>query len=116
MKLVHISNLCRIDTLEYFQYYLWTCTLVENTPNIPFKFASKSDKHRILDGSPWSFDKHLLVLKDYDGNLRPTNYVFDSATFWIRVYGLPLKMMNQGMAERIGGKLGILKGVDTSTE
>ncbi|XWS23325.1 hypothetical protein CRYUN_Cryun28dG0003000 [Craigia yunnanensis] len=73
-----------------------------------FKFAIKKDKARIKEGFPWSFDKHLLVFKDYDGDLRPSDYRFDKASFWVRVYGLTLRMMTRGIAERIGNKLGTL--------
>ena len=37
--------------------------------------------------------------------------VFDRASFWVRVYELPLKMMNEGIATKIGRKLGTLKEV-----
>ena len=77
-----------------------------------FKFATLKDKQRIIDGSPWSFEKKLLVLKKYDGDLRASDYVFDKADFWVRVYGLPLKMLNQEMADRIGRKIGSLIETD----
>ena len=77
-----------------------------------FKFANRKDKNRVLDRAPWSFDKHLLAFKDYDGGLRASKYVFDKATFWIQVFDLPLKMMHHDIVEKIGGKLGIFKQVD----
>ncbi|XWS54078.1 hypothetical protein CRYUN_Cryun10bG0058000 [Craigia yunnanensis] len=46
-----------------------------------FKFTTKKDNQRVMEGSPWSFDKHLIVFKDYDGNLRPSKYAFDKASF-----------------------------------
>ena len=46
---------------------------------------------RILKGLSWSFNKQLV---DYDANVRPMDYVFDRASFWIQVYGLPLNIMN----------------------
>ena len=77
-----------------------------------FKFANKKDKLRVQEGSPWSFDKHLIGFKDYDGDLKPAKSVFDKACFQVRVYGLPLKMMSQGFAERIGKKMKLLKAVE----
>ncbi|XVF04676.1 hypothetical protein REPUB_Repub05bG0105400 [Reevesia pubescens] len=35
-----------------------------------FKFRFVTDKERVGDGLAWSFDKHLLVLKDFDGDPR----------------------------------------------
>ena len=53
--------------------------------------------------------KHILLLREYDGSLRLLDYTFNSADFWIRIYGLPLKWMTKGVGEHIGDKLGILK-------
>ncbi|XVE92558.1 hypothetical protein REPUB_Repub01dG0108000 [Reevesia pubescens] len=64
-----------------------------------FKFESVKDKHRILDRAPWSFDKSLLMLMDYDGNLRACDYVFNRVAFWIRLYSVPLKWMNKEFAK-----------------
>ena len=70
-----------------------------------FKFANRKDKNRVLDGAFWSFDKQLLAFKDYDGDLCTFDYVFDKTSLWIQVHGLPLKMMNISIAEKIGRKL-----------
>ena len=42
---------------------------------------TKKDKQRVLDGSPWSFQKNLLAFTDYDGNLRTSEYEFKRACF-----------------------------------
>ncbi|XVF26514.1 hypothetical protein REPUB_Repub14bG0023300 [Reevesia pubescens] len=76
----------------------------------------KADKIRVLEGSPWTFDKHLLVLKEFDGDLRPEDYRFDRAGFFVRIYGLPLKWMNSKMAKTIGKKIGVFMGVDSILE
>ena len=52
-----------------------------------FKFANKKDKQRVLDGSPWSFQKNLLAFTNYDGDLRTSKYEFKRACFWIRALG-----------------------------
>ncbi|XVF12151.1 hypothetical protein REPUB_Repub08aG0089600 [Reevesia pubescens] len=41
-----------------------------------FKFSSVVDKNRVLEGALWSFDKHILVLKEYVAVLRPDEHVF----------------------------------------
>ncbi|XP_022741812.1 uncharacterized protein LOC111293287 [Durio zibethinus] len=61
-----------------------------------------------MDGSPWSFDKHLLVMQDYSGLLKADEYNFDVATFWVRIYSLPLGMMNGNMVERLGNRIGVV--------
>ena len=71
-----------------------------------FKFASLKDKQRVIDGSPWSFNKNLIVFKDYNGDLRGSDYKFDMAHFWVCVYGFPLKMLTKQCASSISSKLG----------
>ncbi|XVF82808.1 hypothetical protein PTKIN_Ptkin16aG0079600 [Pterospermum kingtungense] len=80
-----------------------------------FKFASVKDKERVLDGAPWTFEKQLLVFHEYDGNLRPSDYIFNKGTFWITIYDLSLNLMSTDMAEMIGNKIGVLKRVDHNT-
>ena len=46
-----------------------------------FKFDNMRDKQRIIEGSPWSFNKNLIVFKDYNGDLRGSDYQFDIAPF-----------------------------------
>ncbi|XVF33996.1 hypothetical protein REPUB_Repub18cG0019000 [Reevesia pubescens] len=69
-----------------------------------------------MDGLPWSFDKYLFAMKDFSGNLRLEDYVLDKATFWVRMYGLPLKWLNSKSTEIIGKKIGEFKGVDSNME
>ncbi|XVE92212.1 hypothetical protein REPUB_Repub01dG0077500 [Reevesia pubescens] len=84
--------------------------------NRPFNKEAMLDKAKVLDGAPWSFDKHHLVFKDIDGELRPDDYVFDRAMFWIQIYGLLLKWMNSNTAKAIGIKICSFKGIDCSLE
>ncbi|XVF87987.1 hypothetical protein PTKIN_Ptkin19aG0012700 [Pterospermum kingtungense] len=74
-----------------------------------FKFASVREKNRVLEGASWSFDQQLLVFHDYNGDLRPSDYVFDRCSFWIRIYGLPMNLMSMEVAKRLGRKIGTLK-------
>ncbi|OMO99000.1 reverse transcriptase [Corchorus capsularis] len=81
-----------------------------------FKFASEADMDRVLEGSPWTFDKHLLLFANYDGNLCPEDYNFTRAPFWIRIYELPLGKRNLEVAEKLGKKMGKLIAVDPSLD
>ncbi|XVF26585.1 hypothetical protein REPUB_Repub14bG0030400 [Reevesia pubescens] len=55
-------------------------------------------KERVLYGSSWTFDKYLLALKGFNRDLWQEDYVFDEALFWVRIYGLPFKLMSLNMA------------------
>lgn len=77
-----------------------------------FKFENEIDKGRVLDGAPWTFDKLLLMLQEFNGDSWPEEYVFKYVPFWIRVYDLPLGLRNKHMGERIVQSLGKLVAVD----
>ncbi|XVF67325.1 hypothetical protein PTKIN_Ptkin10aG0112000 [Pterospermum kingtungense] len=79
-----------------------------------FKFSGSKDKERVLEGAPWSFDKHMLLFQDFKGELKPEEYVFNTAHIWIRIYELPLGMRNKNTRIRIEGKLGRLIAMDES--
>ena len=46
-----------------------------------FSFNSKKDRDRVLSGSPWAFNKYLLMVQEYDGMARPSTLVFTHETF-----------------------------------
>ncbi|XVE86170.1 hypothetical protein DITRI_Ditri18aG0014400 [Diplodiscus trichospermus] len=54
------------------------------------------------------------IFQEFDGNLRPEEYMFSTALFWVRVYDLPLGMRNKEMGLRIGQRLVNLLSVDES--
>ena len=80
-----------------------------------FKFHTMKDKLRVLEGSPWSFNNNLVAFQDYNGDLRGSDYHFDKAHFWIRIYGLPLKMLTYPCASSISKKLGELLKTDVGS-
>ena len=41
-----------------------------------------------------TFDNHLVLLLDFEGELQLSKIRFTKASFWIRLYDLPLKGMN----------------------
>lgn len=59
-----------------------------------FTFVDKTEIMRVLAGEPWSFDKHMVVLKEYDGTKDVRDMIFYQATFWVQVHDLPLRFRN----------------------
>lgn len=59
---------------------------------ILFTFEDKTDVMKVLVAEPWSFDKHLMVLKKYDGNTDVRDLSFDQSTFWVQVHDLPIRL------------------------
>lgn len=46
-----------------------------------FEFLEIEDKKRVLDGRPWSFDRQILVLNDFDGSVPPAQMEFTHFPF-----------------------------------
>lgn len=69
-------------------------------------FKSKLDKEHFIHGSPWNFDKNIMLLKEYDGKQQMSKLVLTNAPFWIRIHDLPLMGRNTYMGKEIGNSLG----------
>lgn len=67
---------------------------------------------RIWEGAPWSFDKNLIVLKAYEGNVPANKILFDKCDFWVQICDLPLNRMNSDIAKLIGNGMGTFLSVD----
>ncbi|MBA0860395.1 hypothetical protein Goshw_017260 [Gossypium schwendimanii] len=83
-----------------------------NSNTLLVKFGSKEDKKKIMDLEPWSFDKMLFVLKDYEPSFSPRDYDFSLVPFWIRFYNLPLGWVNRLAALMLGGAVGEVMAID----
>ena len=59
-----------------------------------FTFHQETGKRKALDDGPWMFDKDLVVVEDYVPSKRPEDYQFNNIPIWVRVFYLPLGMMN----------------------
>ncbi|XP_059436518.1 uncharacterized protein LOC132169508 [Corylus avellana] len=79
-----------------------------------FEFADKTDKRRVLVGRPWSFDRQILVLKEFEGRVPPSKMDLRSSPFWIQVHDMPLLCMTKGVGSKIGQSLGELEDVDVA--
>lgn len=77
-----------------------------------FSFSNDSDRKRVLRGGPWKFDNAMLIMACYDGSADPTSFQLDVQNFWIRVRGLPPKLLSKAMGRRIGNMMGTFVGFD----
>ena len=48
-----------------------------------FVFTNEEDVVRVMQGEPWSFDKHLVALKRVEKTTPIQNVIFDRTSFWI---------------------------------
>jgi hypothetical protein len=69
-----------------------------------------------MKNGPWQFDFSAILLKKFDGSVRPSDMVFDTLDVWVRVLDLPMDMMNKVYRELIGGWIGKFISVDVDEE
>ncbi|XP_042990668.1 uncharacterized protein LOC122317666 [Carya illinoinensis] len=80
------------------------------------EFQLVSDKEKVLLGRPWSFDRHLVCMKEFEGLLSLSEVRFDSEPFWIQVHNLPFAGMSKEMGILVGSVIGRVLEVETNTE
>jgi len=65
------------------------------------RFNSVEEKNRILDGGPWSFSGHLVILKPWLPNTPLHCYDFSKCAFWVHILGLPLEWCSEQMLDKV---------------
>ncbi|CAN6347958.1 unnamed protein product [Urochloa humidicola] len=78
------------------------------------EFESELDKTRVLDGSPWyigrqSVGRQVVILQDFNYDLRPSDVKFEDLAIWVNILDLPLGLRNEkwgfALARMIGKKV-----------
>lgn len=68
-----------------------------------------------MENQPWHFDRHTLALSNVSGESKPSEIPLFEASFWVRVYDLPLVgRSSETNARNIGNKVGTFMAVDKS--
>ena len=81
-----------------------------------FEFDNVQHVERILQNQPWTFDKHLMVLKRYKEGSQVKDLIFDKAWFWVQVHDIPLSFMSRMVAESLCDTVGEVRRSLESTE
>jgi hypothetical protein len=69
-----------------------------------------------MKNGPWQFDFNVVLLKEYDCSIRPSDMVFDSLDMWVRVRDLSMDMMNKVFGKLIGNWVGKYISTDVDDE
>lgn len=67
----------------------------------------------VLCNGPWTFDHNLLILDRVFGGKQPSGLDMHFGSFWVRVYDLPLILMSETMAKKLGDILGAFIEMDS---
>ena len=76
------------------------------------EFGDGRDKKRVMEMSPSSFEKQLVLLQEFDGELVPKEIVLKWTPFWVQIYNLPLKSMTRETGMEIRAKIGTVLDID----
>ena len=58
--------------------------------DVLFIFDSEEEIEKILEGEPWSFNKHLVMIQRYDHTILVRDLVFDRVSLWVQVHDIPI--------------------------
>ena len=64
-----------------------------------FSFDNRGDIDRIIKSEPWSFDKHSVVLTQYDKDTTLIPIEMKKVAFWVQVFDIPVRFRNREVAE-----------------
>ena len=58
-------------------------------------FATKRERDRVWEGSPWHISKNAVVPAEFDDCMRPDEVQFDRLQIWARVMNLPYNLRDE---------------------
>ena len=76
------------------------------------EFNDGKDKKKVLDLCLWNYDKQLVLIQEFEGELTPKEIVLKWSPFWVQIFNLPLKSRMKEMGWAIGSKLEEVLKVD----
>ncbi|KAL8512896.1 hypothetical protein ACS0TY_019156 [Phlomoides rotata] len=90
---------------------VWRPTKGVNIKNIGegrllFQFYHSADLQRVLDGSPWSFGSHPMVLCQLRFGEIPHQVSLNKLCFWVQIHDLPVGTFSEGVGRILGNYIG----------
>ena len=76
------------------------------------EFGDEKDKKKVIDMSPWSYEKQLVIIQEFEAELIPKEIELKWSPFWVQIFNLPLKCRTRETGMAIGSKLGEVLEVD----
>lgn len=76
-----------------------------------FELSEDGDKQKVLVGRPWSNDRTLLILNEFDGRISPSQLDFSFSPIWVQIHDMLLGCMNRAVGSQIGSSLGKVEDV-----
>ena len=78
------------------------------------EFGEGRDKKRVMDMSPRTYEKQLILLKEFVGDQVPKEILLWQSPFWVQIHNLPLNGRIRETGWEISSKLGEVMEVDVA--
>ncbi|KAA3473130.1 nucleolin-like [Gossypium australe] len=91
----------------------FTITELEDK-RILFRFYSEVDMERVINGMPWFFNRHLIILHRLTIDEEPNIVPLWETVFWVQVHNVPIGFFTEGMTKQIGDFIGKFMEYDSS--
>ncbi|PPR96281.1 hypothetical protein GOBAR_AA24388 [Gossypium barbadense] len=79
-----------------------------------FQFFHAMDMDRVLKGSPWTFNNHLLILHPLQWGEDPLKIPLIFSPFWVQIHTIPMGFFYENLARQLGYFLGKFMEYDNS--
>lgn len=66
-----------------------------------FVFDKEEEVDKILKSQPWSFEKHLIVMQRYAGDVPVQEINFNKVPFWVQVHNILVNFLTCKVAESL---------------
>ncbi|XP_042942902.1 uncharacterized protein LOC122277085 [Carya illinoinensis] len=77
------------------------------------EFQHESDKTKVLQGRPWSFDRSLVCLQEIDGQVPLNEVVFTKEPFWVQAHDMPMACMTKEVGMELFSGMEAILEVET---
>lgn len=81
-----------------------------------FVFESLEERNRVLEVEPWSFSRHLLILKPWKPTTLPKCLPFNSSSFWMHILGLAVEGRKEEVIRSMAEKIGSVESIKTESK
>ena len=80
------------------------------------QFYHEIDLHKLIEGAPWTFDSHLLLVHRLKLGEVPYLIQLFNADIWVQVYGLPIGIMLTTINKQIENFIGSYMDYDANND
>ncbi|EEF35176.1 conserved hypothetical protein [Ricinus communis] len=71
-----------------------------------FQFFHPLDLKRIMEGGPWTFDNHMLILHHLQQGEISSNILLFYIAVWVQIHELPIGCMSKAVGRQLSNFIG----------